>query len=139
MHGIFIFKAVRMYSPQFKYFWAAIHFDWFINLIKLLCRNAEDIRREDPELHSSSHHVLTLDGEVMAVNGKLLAGHVYPGDDLDLDQTSVCSCNCLGLNHCENQELLLDSSYYPSHTVLASNLKIKRASVWMSSCSISSS
>lgn len=73
--------------------------------------------------------MLTLDGEVMAVNGKLLAGHAYIGDEVDIDQMSVCSCNCLGLNHGENQELLLDSSYHPSHTVLASSLKIKRASV----------
>lgn len=93
------------------------------------CRNAEDIRRDDPEMQSSTHHVLTLDGEVMAVNGKLLAGHVFIAEDADIDQASVCSCNCLGLNHGENQELLLETSYHPSHTVLASNLKIKRASV----------
>lgn len=93
-----------------------------------ILRNAEDIRREDQDLQSSSHHVLTLDGEVMAVNGKLLSGHplVLEGE---IDQMSVCSCNCLGLNHGENEELLLDGSYYPSHTVLNSGLKIKRASV----------
>lgn len=93
------------------------------------CRNAEDIRRDDQDLQSSSHHVLTLDGEVMAVNGKLLAGRSYIGDNIDIDQMSVCSCNCLGLNHGDNQELLLDTSYHPSKTVLTSNLKIKRASV----------
>lgn len=92
-------------------------------------RNAEDIRREDNELQSSSHHVVTLDGEVMAVNGKLLAGHPYIGDVIEIDQMSVCSCNCLGLNHGDNQELLLDTSYHPSRMILASNLKVKRASV----------
>lgn len=95
----------------------------------IVFRNAEDIRRDDQDLQSSSHHVLTLDGEVMAVNGKLLAGHSFVGFEREIDQTSVCSCNCLGLNHNENEELLLDGSYHPSQTVLSSSLKIKRASV----------
>lgn len=94
-----------------------------------LFRNAEDIRRDDQDLQSSSHHVLTLDGEVMAVNGKLLAGHSFAGFESEIDQTSVCSCNCLGLNHAENEELLLDGSYHPSQTILEASLKIKRASV----------
>ncbi|XP_019880073.1 potassium channel subfamily K member 9 [Aethina tumida] len=99
-----------------------------INLLVLrfMTMNAEDIRRDDQDLQSSSHNVLTLDGEVMAANGKLL-GHI--SDDIDIDQMSVCSCNCLGLNHSENQELLLDSSYHPSQSVISGNLKIKRASV----------
>ncbi|KAJ8972298.1 hypothetical protein NQ317_018632 [Molorchus minor] len=102
-----------------------------INLLVLrfMTMNAEDIRRDDQDLQSSSHHVLTLDGEVMAVNGKLLAGHAFIGEEADIDQMSVCSCNCLGLNHAENEELLLDTSYHPSQTVLSLNLKIKRASV----------
>lgn len=87
------------------------------------------MRKEDTELQSSSHHVLTLDGEVMAVNGKLLAGYPYPGEEHEIDQASVCSCNCLGLNHGDNQELLLESSYHPSQTVLSGTIKIKRASV----------
>ncbi|CAG9854496.1 unnamed protein product [Phyllotreta striolata] len=95
-----------------------------INLLVLrfMTMNAEEIRREDQDLQSSSHHVLTLDGEVMAVNGKLLSGHPMVSEG-EIDQMSVCSCNCLGLNHAENEELLLDGSYYPS------SLKIKRASV----------
>ncbi|XP_074038904.1 TWIK-related acid-sensitive K[+] channel 7 [Leptinotarsa decemlineata] len=102
-----------------------------INLLVLrfMTMNAEDIRREDQDLQSSSHHVLTLDGEVMAVNGKLLAGHGFIGLEGEIDRMSVCSCNCLGLNHAENEELLLDGSYHPSQTVLNSSLKIKRASV----------
>lgn len=69
------------------------------------------------------------DAEVMTVTGKLLPGHAYIGDIMEIDQTSVCSCNCLGLNHGDNQELLLDTSYHPSQTILATNLKVKRASV----------
>lgn len=95
-----------------------------------ICRNAEDVRREDNELQSSSHHVLTLDGEVMAVNGKLLSGHALITDDAELDKTSVCSCNCLGLVSNYDQHLLLESSYHPSATILAGqSLKYKRASV----------
>lgn len=101
-----------------------------INLLVLrfMTMNAEDIRREDQDMQSSSHHVLTLDGELMSVNGRLLSGQpLLPGGELD--QTSVCSCNCLGLNHAENDELLLDGSYYPSNSVLGSSFRIKRASV----------
>lgn len=96
----------------------------------MFIRNAEDTRRDD-ELQSSSHHVLTLDGEVMAVNGKLLSGHVF-AEDNEADQTSVCSCNCLGLTNYDNQHLLFESSYQPSATILAGNsnsLLCKRASV----------
>ncbi|XP_018333564.1 two pore potassium channel protein sup-9 [Agrilus planipennis] len=102
-----------------------------INLLVLrfMTMNAtEDIRRDETELQSSSHQLLTLDGEMMNVNGKVLAGQALMGD-YDVDQMSVCSCNCLGLNHADNQELLLDMSYHPSHTILASNTKVKRASV----------
>ncbi|XP_022909812.1 two pore potassium channel protein sup-9 [Onthophagus taurus] len=102
-----------------------------INLLVLrfMTMNAEDIRRDDNEcMQSSSNNVLTLDGEVMAVNGKLLAGH-HTGELTEIDQMSVCSCNCLGLTHSENQELLLDTSYQPSQTILSSGSTIKRASV----------
>ncbi|XP_056630333.1 two pore potassium channel protein sup-9 [Diorhabda carinulata] len=101
-----------------------------INLLVLrfMTMNAEDIRREDQDMQSSSHHVLTLDGELMSVNGRLLSGQPLLLEG-ELDQTSVCSCNCLGLNHAENDELLLDGSYYPSNSVLGSSFRIKRASV----------
>lgn len=65
----------------------------------------------------------------MTVNGKLLAGHALILDDHDGDQTSVCSCNCLGLNHYDNHHVLLESSYHPPSTILSANLKTKRASV----------
>nr|CAI5855424.1 unnamed protein product [Callosobruchus analis] len=102
-----------------------------INLLVLrfMTMNTEDIKRDEQDLQSSSHNVLTFDGEVMAVNGKLLSGHTFVGTEGEIDQTSVCSCNCLGLNHVENEELLLDGSYHPSQTILNSNLKVKRASV----------
>lgn len=101
-----------------------------INLLVLrfMTMQSEEIRKEDQDLHSASHHVLTFEGEVMDVNGKLLAGQTY-FDDSEIDQMSVCSCNCLGLNHGDNQELLLDASYHPSHTVLSTNFNFKRASV----------
>jgi len=88
-------------------------------------RNAEDVRREDNELQSASHHVLTLDGEVLSVNGKLLAGHVLLDTNDQADQVSVCSCTCLGPTRCNNQLLQLEPVYQPS----GSSLKVKRASV----------
>ncbi|XP_047116182.1 two pore potassium channel protein sup-9 [Schistocerca piceifrons] len=75
-----------------------------INLLVLrfMTMNAEDVRREDTELQPASQHVLTLDGEVLAMNGKLLAGHAHAGagDAPDADQVSVCSCTCLGPSSC---------------------------------------
>lgn len=88
-------------------------------------RNAEDVRREDNELQSASHHVLTLDGEVLSVNGKLLAGHVLLDTNDQADQVSVCSCTCLGPARCHNQLLQLEPVYQPS----GNSLKVKRASV----------
>lgn len=98
-----------------------------INLLVLrfMTMNAEDVRREDNELQSASHHVLTLDGEVMSVNGKLLAGHVLLDCNDQADQVSVCSCTCLGPVRCHNQLLQLEPVYQPS----GSSLKVKRASV----------
>lgn len=49
--------------------------------------------------------MFALDGEMINVNGKLLAGHTFLEDDFD--QTSVCSCNCLGLTHTDNERYLL--------------------------------
>lgn len=98
-----------------------------INLPLSLNRQAEDIRR-DEELQSASHHVLTLDGEVMAVNGKLLAGHMPISNDTD-DCVSVCSCTCLGATNSE----LLDSSGYQGYrppSITKTSLRVKRASVW---------
>ena len=48
-----------------------------------------------------AQNVVTLDGEVMAVNGKVLAGHAQldrkfnPGREPDA--VSVCSCTCYGV------------------------------------------
>ncbi|KAF7990866.1 hypothetical protein HCN44_000671 [Aphidius gifuensis] len=99
-----------------------------INLLVLrfMTMNAADVRREDNELQSSSHHVLTLDGEVLAVNGKLLAGHVPMIHESD-DYVSVCSCTCLGTTNTE----LFDSSGYQGYRPSSSttSVRIKRASV----------
>ncbi|KAK7792731.1 hypothetical protein R5R35_005937 [Gryllus longicercus] len=98
-----------------------------INLLVLrfMTMNAEDARREDNELQSASHHVLTLDGEVLAVNGKLLAGHALLDCGDNADQLSVCSCTCLGPASCRNHMFPLEPVYHPC----ASGLKGKRASV----------
>ena len=81
-----------------------------INLLVLrfMVMNAEDVRRDEDELTSSSRHVLTLDGEVLALNGKVLSGRPLalalrddPGDSATADQVSVCSCTaCLGPARC---------------------------------------
>lgn len=87
------------------------------------------MRREDNELQSASHHVLTLDGEVVAVNGKLLAGHVSTmiHDADDWADERVCSCTCLGTNNSE----MLDSSGYQGYRPpsITASLRVKRASV----------
>ncbi|XP_015513268.1 two pore potassium channel protein sup-9 [Neodiprion pinetum] len=99
-----------------------------INLLVLrfMTMNTEDIRRDDNELQSASHHVLTLDGEVVAVNGKLLAGRVPMIHDTD-DCVSVCSCTCLGTTNSE----MLDSSGYQGYRPpsITASLRVKRASV----------
>lgn len=85
------------------------------------------MRRDDNELQSASHHVLTLDGEVVAVNGKILAGHVPMLHETD-DCVSVCSCTCLGT---ANSELLRESSGYEGYRPpsITASLRVKRASV----------
>ncbi|XP_025160206.1 two pore potassium channel protein sup-9 isoform X1 [Harpegnathos saltator] len=99
-----------------------------INLLVLrfMTMNTGEARREDNEMQSASQHVLTLDGEVVAVNGKLLAGHEPIVHDTD-DCVSVCSCTCLGP---ANSELLDPSGYQgyrPPST--SASLRMKRASV----------
>ncbi|XP_066588948.1 two pore potassium channel protein sup-9 [Prorops nasuta] len=99
-----------------------------INLLVLrfMTMNTADSRRDDSELQSASHHVLTLDGEVVAVNGRLLAGHdpvLYETDDC----VSVCSCTCLGPPTTD----LLNSSEYQGYRrpTISSTYRMKRASV----------
>ena len=75
----------------------------------------------------ASNQVVTVDGEMMAINGKLLAGHSMIFDYDDLDKTSVCSCNCFGFkNYKPGHELLLESAYEQS---LMLRNQIKRASI----------
>ncbi|CAK9808039.1 Two pore potassium channel protein sup-9 [Anthophora plagiata] len=98
-----------------------------INLLVLrfMTMNTGDARRDDNELQIISHHVLTLDGDVVAVNGKPLAGHEPIIHDTD-DCVSVCSCTCLGPASSE----LLDQGYqgYRPPPTSASR-RVKRASV----------
>ncbi|XP_011641260.1 two pore potassium channel protein sup-9 [Pogonomyrmex barbatus] len=99
-----------------------------INLLVLrfMTTDSGEARRDDTELQSASHHVLTLDGEVVAVNGKLLASHVPIVHDTD-DCVSVCSCTCLGPANSE----LLDPSGYQGYRPppTSASLRVKRASV----------
>ncbi|XP_071562321.1 two pore potassium channel protein sup-9 [Temnothorax nylanderi] len=99
-----------------------------INLLVLrfMTTDSGEARREDTEMQSASHHVLTLDGEVVAVNGKLLASHMPIMHDTD-DCVSVCSCTCLGPTNSE----LLDPSGYQGYRPppTAASLRMKRASV----------
>lgn len=97
-----------------------------INILKYHFRDSGEARRDDTEMQSVSHHVLTLDGEVVAVNGKLLASHVPIMHDTD-DCVSVCSCTCLGPANSE----LLDPSGYQGYRPppTSASLRMKRASV----------
>ncbi|KMQ96539.1 two pore potassium channel protein sup-9-like protein [Lasius niger] len=99
-----------------------------INLLVLrfMTTDSGEARRDDSELVSASHHVLTLDGEVVAVNGKLLTSHVPIVHDTD-DCVSVCSCTCLGPANSE----LLDPSGYQGYRPppISASLRVKRASV----------
>lgn len=99
-----------------------------INLLVLRFMTTEsgEARRDDSEMVSASHHVLTLDGEVVAVNGKLLASHVPIMHDTD-DCVSVCSCTCLGPANSE----LLDPSGYQGYRPppISASFRVKRASV----------
>ncbi|KAL1512700.1 hypothetical protein ABEB36_002247 [Hypothenemus hampei] len=101
-----------------------------INLLvlKFMTIGPEESRKDDQDLQSCSHHVFALDGEMISVNGKLLSGH-HNYIEEDFDQTSVCSCNCLGLSHADNERLLMDTCYHPSNIVLNATLTTKRASV----------
>ncbi|CAB3367537.1 two pore potassium channel protein sup-9 [Cloeon dipterum] len=71
-----------------------------INLLVLrfMTMQAEDNRREDDVMQSASHHVVTFEGDIMSLNGKILSGHYLSSSmaTVDTDQVSVCSCTCLG-------------------------------------------
>merc|ERR1712141_176097 len=65
---------------------------------------------EEEELQDAAQNVVTLDGEVMAVNGRVLAGHgqldrkFNPGREPDA--VSVCSCTCYGASTSKDQRRL---------------------------------
>lgn len=103
-----------------------------INLLVLrfMTMNSEDIRREELEAQTAANNnaVSYIDGEIMNSNNRLLGGHTNYCSDVD-EQTSVCSCTCLGTNSCANHEFLLDYPGYHPADIITSNLSLKRASV----------
>lgn len=99
-----------------------------INLLVLrfMTMNAEDIRREelDAQNKCNANQGLNYDGESYTATGKLLGHH----HSSDMEETSVCSCTCLGGASCANHELLLDRVYHPAD-IISSTMSLKRASV----------
>lgn len=91
--------------------------------------NAEDIRREEAErqLQQPQTQVVTYDAET-AHNRMTRSGSKSNYCSESDEQTSVCSCTCLGANSCANHELFLDSEYHPTD-IISINSSIKRASV----------
>lgn len=79
------------------------------------------------DAQTASNNALTYDGESYTVTGKLLGGQTNYCSDIE-EQTSACSCTCLGGTSCANHELLLDPGYHPAD-IIASTLSLKRASV----------
>jgi len=72
-----------------------------INLLVLrfMILSLED-EEDQEELQDAAQNVVTLDGEVMAVNGRVLSGHNDMNHKfktgLEPDAASVCSCTCYG-------------------------------------------
>ncbi len=67
-----------------------------INLLVLrfMILSLED-EEDQEELQDAAQNVVTLDGEVMAVNGRVMSEHKFnPGREPDA--ASVCSCTCYG-------------------------------------------
>ncbi|XP_040564664.1 two pore potassium channel protein sup-9 [Lepeophtheirus salmonis] len=74
-----------------------------INLLVLRCMTLSlEEEEQEEELQDVSQNVVTLDGEVMAVNGRVLAGHSIDTSNHNLyssassENVSVCSCTCYG-------------------------------------------
>ncbi|KAK7081352.1 Potassium channel subfamily K member 9 [Halocaridina rubra] len=78
-----------------------------INLLVLrfMTMNTEDVKTGDYEMQDASQSVVTLDGELMAINGKLLAS---ASEAMELSQgrvgsftsiATVCSCTCYPRSH----------------------------------------
>merc|ERR1711988_1117988 len=69
-----------------------------INLLVLrfMILSLED-EEDQEELQDVAQNVVTLDGEVMAVNGRVLSGHgQLDQGGQEADAVSVCSCTCYG-------------------------------------------
>merc|ERR1712083_198721 len=74
-----------------------------INLLVLrfMILSLED-EEDQGELQDVTQNVVTLDGEVMAVNGRVLSGHGQLDQGKESDAVSVCSCTCYGASGTSN-------------------------------------
>lgn len=99
-----------------------------INLLVLrfMTMNAEDIRREEAEMHmqTAAQQVLTYEAES---RDKLMSSNPNNYCSETEEQTSVCSCTCLGAN--SNHDLFLDQSEYHPTDAISVTSSVKRASV----------
>lgn len=98
-----------------------------INLLVLrfMTMNAEDIRREEAEMQMQTAATQILTYEMESTNKLISSGQTNYCSETE-EQTSVCSCTCLGAN--SNHELFLDSEYHPTD-IISITSSIKRASV----------
>ena len=70
-------------------------------LMSLLSSNSDEARAGDLEMQAANQSVVTQDGELMAVNGKLLSANYGAGGMMAAPKaasvvsvTTVCSCTC---------------------------------------------
>ncbi|XP_055380466.1 two pore potassium channel protein sup-9 [Condylostylus longicornis] len=103
-----------------------------INLLVLrfMTMNAEDMRREEEDAKQmvAASKPLTFQEPYHMVNGQFveMRGNYYYSDTEE--QTSICSCTCLGSRTCPNHKAFLESEYRPTD-IITSTFCLKRASV----------
>lgn len=97
--------------------------------ISNICRNAEDIRREeeDAKAAASKNDFMPSYNELAAA-GRLLGGsNSNYCSDVD-DQISTCSCTCMGGSSCANHRLLIEQGYLAAD-IDDDDISVGRASV----------
>ncbi|XP_055616462.1 potassium channel subfamily K member 9 isoform X1 [Toxorhynchites rutilus septentrionalis] len=100
-----------------------------INLLVLrfMTMNAEDIRREEAEMQSS---VEGFNYECESTGKLLSCANLNYCSEIEEEDTSVCSCTCLGGNSftTHEHEFLLDQGYHPAD-IITSTISLKRMSI----------